>query len=236
MSWLKVPKAVDETPSSHSSLTSTPSWAGKQGRDSSEFDSNITYSDIDNEYTGDSDASYEVEDEHDAGSRDMVTPGTHGRDDTIKKDEKSEHKDDTEESSRPPEKVYANISQYFMAFHANNMEAWYETTLNMLINRQEYAVEAVKLEWLLKRTPRPSVRNKKKSQRETTELKEITGLSTIKETSGSDKEEYSRGENTNTLSDISDEIMDGKRKRNKNKKRKHDPIRDARRLYNLMKY
>ena len=126
------------------------------------------------------------------------------------------------------------------------MEAWYENKLYMLNNKQEYAVEEVKLEWLLKRKTKPKVKKTKNLEREKLaemekELKALAALATIEEKHSSDLEKDSGDENINTLSDVSDDIMEGKGKRDKNRAskkrtRKHDPTRDARRLYNLMKY
>ena len=62
--------------------------------------------------------------------------------------------------------MYDNISQYYRAYHNNVTNAWYETTMNMLINKQEYAVEAVKLEWLLRKRKMPNLNNLKKSKEE----------------------------------------------------------------------
>lgn len=45
-----------------------------------------------------------------------------------------------------------NISTMMVRQHTKTMREWYDRTLGMLMNKQDHAVEAVKLEWLLKRT------------------------------------------------------------------------------------
>ena len=249
MSWLRVPGAADDTPSTDTSNETSPSWNAKQ---SSEFDSNASYEEIDEEqssYEVDDGDGYEAfyrkksgaeaggSDEGKLGSGDLVTPRLSGRENAFKK--KATYENGTEE--KQAEKVYDNISQYFMAYHSMIMEAWYETTSNMLINKQEYAVEAVKLEWLLKRKPLSRIRKAKKLQRKNAEVEEsssaLKALTADEAQTSNGQEGENDDDNINTLSDVSDEIMDGKRKRaNKKKMPKHNPTRDARRLYNLMKY
>ena len=262
MSWLSVPKAFDDTPRSSNASTSCSSETPRTGQDSSVFnDENGTYSDDYDDETSDegseesssaidekskvsgkpksvpSMSEIDVIDEKPSESGDLVSSRSAGREEDVKKKVKYEGVD--EEKEKPSEKVYDNISQYFMAYHTNLMTAWYETTLNRLINKQEYAVEAVKLEWLLKKRQAPNLGNLRKSKEENLEMKEVEReLELLKQNATNAEKDIVEGAEddediTNTLSDISDEIMDGKRKR-KHRERKHDPQRDARRLYHLM--
>ena len=260
MSWLSVPKPfAADSPSSSNASTSCSSETPRTGQDSSVFnDENGSYSDDYDGETSDEEGSSVIDekskvsakpqsvpsmseidgiDKKPSESGDLVTSRSSGREDDVKKKVQYEGVDGAIE--KPSEKVYDNISQYFMAYHTNLMTAWYETTLNRLINKQEYAVEAVKLEWLLKKRQAPNLGNLRKSKEENIEMREVEReLELLKQNATNAEKEIIEGDEddediTNTLSDISDEIMDGKRKR-KHRERKHDPQRDARRVYHLM--
>ena len=252
MSWLKVPKAVDDTPRSSNGSSSSESDSKEQDNsvfDSNSSNSNSEYSKGADETSGAIDKDPKVKIRKQAvferpssktrssksGSVDLGTPQSPGREQESQKHVKY---DTFEDTLKPNEKVYENISEYFLAYHSNLMRAWYETTKNMLINKQDYAVEAVKLEWLLKKQPKLNLRNLRKSKEETLEMREVEKELEIIKKSQSDAnlesiEDDDGDDNTNTLSDISDEIMDGRGKRI-DRTRKHDPKRDARRLNNLM--
>jgi hypothetical protein len=259
MSWLSVPKTFDDSsPRSSNGSTSGSSDTPKTGQDSSVFgDENGSYSDDYDDDTSDEEslsAIYEKSkraakvsvpseseiaalDEKPSESGDLVTPRSAGREEDVKK--KVKYGGIHEKKEKPSEKVYDNISQYFMGYHTNLMTAWYETTLNRLINKQEYAVEAVKLEWLLKKRQPPNLGYLRKSKEERLEMKEVEReLELLQQNATNAEKEIDEGveddeDITNTLSDISDEIMDGKRK-GKHRERKHNPQRDARRVYHLM--
>ena len=262
MSWLKVPSAVDDTP--RSSNASTSSDTRRTGQtDSSYTDSSGSYSysdDSEDETSADprsstdkpkvvikqqsqsipsmpSDSELPLSEEQKSGSGDQASVGSPGGDEVFAKLKKVKYKGINEEDQKPKEKVYDNISQYYMAYHCNLMNAWYESTLNMLINKQDYAVEAVKLEWLLKKRPKPNLKHLRKSKEEHLAMKEVEKeLELLRQTSkdmdGETKEE-DEDEITNTLSDISDEIMSGKGKRGK-REPKQNPKRDSSRLHHLL--
>lgn len=258
MSWLSVPKQFEDTPRSSNESTSGSSATPRTGQDSSVFEEDGSYSDDYDEETSEEESSSAIDekskmttkpqsvpsaseftaiDEKPSESGDLGSPRSDGREGDVQKKVKYGGVD--EEKEKPSEKVYDNISQYYRAYHTNLMTAWYETTLNRLINKQEYAVEAVKLEWLLKKRQVPNLGNLRKSKEENLEMREVEReLELLKQNATNAENELVEGavdddEVTNTLSDISDEIMDGKRKRKK-RERKHDPKRDARRVYHLM--
>ena len=262
MSWLKVPTALEDTP--RSSNASTSSDAHRTGQTDSTFsDSSGSYSysdDSEDDSTADprsstekpkvvveqqsqsipsmpSDSEHPLSDEQRSGSGGQASQGSTGGDDVFTKLKKVKYKGLNKDEKKPTEKVYDNISQYFMGYHSNLMNAWYESTLNMLINKQEYAVEAVKLEWLLKKRPKPNLKHLRKSKEENMAMKEVEReLELLRQTSKEMDEEKGDDEEdeiTNTLSDISDEIMTGKGKRGK-REPKQNPKRDASRLHHLM--
>ena len=262
MSWLKVPSALEDTP--RSSNASTSSDTRRTGQTDSSYTSSsgsYSYSDDSEEESSvgprsstntpkvlikqqsqsipsmPSDSELPISEEQKSGSGDQATPRSAEADEVFTKLKKVKYKGVNEDEQKPKEKVYDNISQYYMAYHSNLMNAWYGSTLNMLINKQDYAVEAVKLEWLLKKRPKPNLKHLRKSKEEHLAMKEVEKelellRQTSKEMNGEDKHEE-EDEITNTLSDISDEIMSGKGKRVK-REQKNNPKRDASRLHHLL--
>ena len=246
MSWLRVPKPAEDTP--RSSNASTTSETSRYAQDESTFESG-SYSDEYEDETENEESKVVIKkqfvkdssspDDHGSGSVAAATPMSSPREDIV--DKKVKYEQD-EEKEKPAERVYDNISQYYRAYHNNVTNAWYETTMNMLINKQEYAVEAVKLEWLLRKRKMPNLNNLKKSKEENLQLTEVEReLELLQQTElEADIISYEgigdRGEEKeieNTLSEISDEIMDGKGRRRR-KIQRQDPKRDERRLYHLL--
>ena len=239
MSWLKVPKKADAS-IDESSDASAPSFQVKQGTDAPET-TNVGED-------SDEDACSILDDEE--GAEDVELGATAqtdapaalgGNEKQIKFQQKVSVSEHITEHLLPG----MNISQYFLMEHKRTMKDWYETTVNMLINTQEYAVDAVKVEWLLKRKPVKSKSARKSGKKGQGSLRnddEILNVSQSKEgdNGGSDSGDE---DIRNTVSDISDEIMDGKQKIHKTptSKKKKLPVKckamsDYRRLYNLMKY
>ena len=259
MNRLTVP---GESPAT-SSAGSTPTWVVKLGREEKEFDNiNVSYESVtqtsetrtsevtssddfgpDDDIEGGAEAAEKesalptiLKDTKPESSGDFVRPRTFGRHPLAKKTVNLQEQSEEETEER----LADNISEYFLWVHTDSMVQWYETTTNMLINKQEYAVEAVKLEWLLKNKSKPKPKSATKSKAQPIqETKETSKVPAVQERSSDECD--SGDENINTLSDISDEIMDGRLKKDKRgiggrSVRKHNPKKDYRRLYDLLKY